>query len=51
MCTRARYLANGSDPMLTAGTEVWAQYYSRDPGFVPPNNVNFTPAIDFVIQP
>jgi hypothetical protein len=45
------YLANGSDPMLSAGTEVWAQFYSRDPGFTPPNNVNFSPAIDFVIQP
>lgn len=45
------WLAAGSDPLLAAGMEIWAQYYSRDPGFSPPNNVNLTGGLDFVIQP
>lgn len=44
-------IASGNDPQLVAGQEVWAQFYSRDPGFAPPNNVNLTEAIDFVILP
>jgi hypothetical protein len=44
-------IASGLDPQLVAGQEVWAQFYSRDPGFAPPNNVNLTEAIDFVILP
>lgn len=44
-------IASGVDPQLVAGQEVWAQFYSRDPGFAPPNNVNLTEAIDFVILP
>ncbi len=45
------WIASGGDPLLSAGTEVWAQFYSRDPGLTPPNNINLTAAIDFVIQP
>jgi Tol biopolymer transport system component len=45
------WIAGGVDPQLVAGQEVWAQFYSRDPGFAPPNNVNLTEAIDFLIQP
>lgn len=45
------WIAGGVDPQLVAGQEVWAQFYSRDPGFAPPNNVNLTAAIDFLIMP
>ncbi len=45
------WITGGLDPQLVAGQEVWAQFYSRDPGFAPPNNVNLTAAIDFLILP
>ncbi len=45
------WIQNGLDPQLVAGVEVWAQFYSRDPGLPAPNNVNLTEAIDFLIQP
>jgi len=44
------WIASGADPALARGVEVWAQFYSRDPGFAPPNNVNITEALDFVIH-
>lgn len=44
------WIASGADPALIGGVEVWAQFYSRDPGFAPPNNVNLTEALDFVIH-
>jgi hypothetical protein len=44
------WIASGADPALISGVEVWAQFYSRDPGFAPPNNVNLTEALDFVIH-
>jgi hypothetical protein len=45
------YTASGVDPQLVAGQTVWAQYWSRDPGFAPPNNTNLTDAVRFTIDP
>ena len=44
-------IAVGSDSALIAGQQVWAQYWSRDPGFAPPQNANLTDALTFVIDP
>lgn len=44
-------IASGADPTLIAGTPVWAQYWSRDPGFSPPNNTSLTDGETFVIWP
>jgi Tol biopolymer transport system component len=44
-------IASGSNPALVAGQQVWAQYWSRDPGFAPPQNSNLTDALSFVIDP
>jgi hypothetical protein len=41
----------GSDPSLVAGASVWAQYWSRDPGFAPPNAAGLTDGLSFVIWP
>lgn len=41
------WTATGSDPALIAGATVNAQYWSRDPGFAPPNNVGLTDAVEF----
>jgi hypothetical protein len=46
-----RLIASGSDSALAAGQQVWAQYWSRDPGFAPPNNFDLTDALTFVIDP
>ncbi|NUQ49347.1 MAG: hypothetical protein HUU27_05450 [Phycisphaerae bacterium] len=45
------YMASGANPLLTAGTTVWAQWYSRDSGFAAPNNYGMTDALQFTIQP
>lgn len=45
------WIATGSDPALIAGAGVWAQYWSRDPGFAPPYNSNLTDARAFVLAP
>jgi hypothetical protein len=37
--------------LLAANTSVYAQYWSRDPGFSPPNNIGLTDAIEFTIVP
>ena len=36
---------------LTAGTAVFGQFWSRDPGFAAPNNIGLTDAILFNIAP
>jgi hypothetical protein len=45
------WIASLADPSLVPGQDVWAQYYSRDPGFAPPNNTNVTDAVRFVVCP
>jgi hypothetical protein len=36
---------------LTAGTQLYAQFLSRDPGFAPPRNVGLTDARSFTVIP
>jgi len=36
---------------LQAGDTLYAQYWSRDPGFAPPDDVGLTDAIQFTIAP
>jgi hypothetical protein len=43
------YIASGADPALVSGQQVNAQYWSRDPGFAPPDNTNLTDAVEFTI--
>ncbi len=38
---------SGADPGLIVGAAVWVQYWSRDPGFPPPENTNLTDALAF----
>jgi TolB protein len=45
------WVATGSDPALVAGRGVWAQYWSRDPGFAPPNNCSLTEGLWFELGP
>lgn len=45
------WIATGVDTALTPGARVWAQYWSRDPGFAPPHSVNLTNALTFEIAP
>ena len=45
------WIAAGLDPRLAAGRQVWAQFWSRDPGFAPPDNSNLTDAVTFEIDP
>jgi hypothetical protein len=42
------YMAANS---LTAGTNLYAQYWSRDPGFAPPNNIGLSSGISFRVDP
>ncbi len=44
-------IALGHDANLIAGTAVYGQFWSRDPGFSAPNNTGLTNAIRFVITP
>jgi hypothetical protein len=45
------YVASGKDPALVAGQQVWAQAWSRDPGFAPPNNTSLSDAVTFTLCP
>ena len=45
------FVASGKDPALVAGQHVWAQTWSRDPGFTPPNNTSLSDAVSFTICP
>ena len=39
-----------ANPVLQpAGTSVWVQYWSRDPGFATPNNMSLTDALRFTV--
>jgi probable HAF family extracellular repeat protein len=44
-------VALGQDPALIGGAKVWAQIWSRDSGFAPPNNTNLTDALSFTLWP
>lgn len=44
-------IASGAVPELVPGVRVWAQYYSRDGGYAPPNNVGLTDAVELMICP
>ncbi len=44
------WIASGHDASLAPGTQVWAQYWSRDP-FSAPFGDNLTNAVTFVIAP
>ncbi|MCE9596039.1 MAG: matrixin family metalloprotease [Planctomycetes bacterium] len=45
------YLAAGTDPALVVGAQMWLQFWSRDPGFAPPNNVGLTDALSVFVIP
>ena len=45
------FVAGSGDPALTAGADVWAQYWSRDPGFAPPDNSNLSNGLAFTLEP
>jgi hypothetical protein len=45
------WIASGADPALVAGAQVWAQYWSRDPGYAPPANTGLTDAVQFAVCP
>ena len=45
------WIASAVDPALVPGARIHAQYWYRDPGFVPPDNVGLTDGLSFVIQP
>jgi len=40
------YMASKS---IAAGTQLYAQYWSRDPGFTPPENVGLTEGLEFLV--
>jgi hypothetical protein len=45
------WIVSGADPALVAGQDVWSQYWSRDPGFSPPDSTGLTDALSFTIAP
>lgn len=40
-----------ADPLLSAGARVNAQFYSRDNGFLSPDNIGLTNALEFTLVP
>ncbi len=44
-------IQSGVDPQLVAGTQVYAQYWYRDPGSPQPSNIGLTDALRFPIGP
>jgi archaellum component FlaF (FlaF/FlaG flagellin family) len=45
------HVASGVDPRLIAGASVFGQFWSRDPGFSPPNDSNLTDALHLTLAP
>ncbi len=43
------WIATGIDPDLQPGVQVWVQYWSRDVGFAPPQDVGLTKGLTFTI--
>jgi len=37
--------------LIPAGTQLYAQYWSRDPGFAPPENVGLTDGLEYLVGP
>jgi hypothetical protein len=44
-------IASGADPSLVAGTVLWLQGWSRDPGFAPPNAIGLTAGLRATVGP
>jgi hypothetical protein len=40
-----------ANELITAGSNIYAQYWSRDPGFPVPDNIGLTNAVHFVVIP
>jgi Tol biopolymer transport system component len=47
----AAVVASGIYPSLTVGQGVWAMFWSRDPGFLEPDNTNLTDGLEFALLP
>lgn len=45
------YIASGADPALVMGVTVDGQFWSRDSGFTPPDNVGLSQAVHFGLTP
>lgn len=44
-------IAAGTEPAFVCGGAAFTQYWARDPGFAPPDNISMTNAVRFVIGP
>ena len=45
------YVTSGADPALVAGKTIWGQWWARDPGRPPPDNVSLSDAIRVTLCP